>query len=162
MKTEFGRGYATCLLMFAFHEPRIDEYVELNEQMLRKHPDDPHLWTEDDACETWANGASDHLYDLIRPRRGITKAEWQRAKALRDIAIAVGHGFRFTPRPDVTGAEMHALCDEARDLVRSAAERAGIAYGTYDKAWALDVGLGLRPVRGESANCEEPIRRRAS
>lgn len=158
MKSEFGRGYAVCLLMFAFHEPRIDEYVDLNALMRSKG--EARLFSEDDACESWANGSSDHLYDLVRPKRGVTRAEWERAKALQARALDVGHGFRFTPRADATAVEMHRLCADARVLIDLAASRLGTTGRTFEDAWALDEALGLRPLRGNSATCTEPIKLR--
>ena len=154
MKTsEFGRGYAICLLMFTFHETTLDEITSAYLNGLGGD--------EDRACELWANGSSDHLYDLVRPRRGITNDEWARARAIADRAIDVGHGFRMRPRPYATREEMHRLCDEARSLIRAAAERAELTKATtFTEAWALDKHLGLRPLRGRAATCEEPHKER--
>lgn len=154
MRSEFGRGYATCLLMFSFHEPRIDDDAALNARMREREPG---LFTESGAAERWANGASDHLYDLVRPRRGVTASEWRRAKALQDRALDVGHGFRRDS--GATPEEMHRLCDEARALVDAAADRADLPGLTFEDVWALDVALGLTPIRGEWA-CTEPMPRR--
>lgn len=150
MSSEFGRGYATCLIQFGFHRPRLADDVALYARMRSKHPDDG-LFTPEAAAEIWANGASDHLYDLIRPRKGVTRADWLAAKRLQDRALDVGHGFR--PSSASTPEECAALLDEADRLL-------GLCgVNTLDEALAWDVDHGLRPEAGQWS-CKAPMPQR--
>ena len=140
MSSEFGRGYATCLLQFANHRGR--------------------LISETDSVETWANGSSDHLAELKRPRRGVGREEWRRADALATRMLNVGHGFRESSHSD--WAEVGSLLDEADALLALLTAR-GHATDTLDEAMATDLALGLRPDRGSWAcPADLPARKAAS
>ena len=130
MGSEFGRGYATCLLMFAGHESRLNRDLRIyNESGM----------DESLAVEMWANGASDHLYDLItgpRMRRDIRMV----AKALASVAIECGHGY--------TGKKWYA--SEAWAWIATA-KALLVQVGdprTLEDAMAIDRRLGLRPDPG--------------
>lgn len=148
MSSEFGRGYATCLIQFVNHRARLRENVALYAQMHEKHPD---LFTPRDAAEIWANGASDHLYELVRPKRGLTVAEWRAANALGHRAVDIGHGFRPSSASDPD--ECYGLLDEADRLL------ALIEVTSLDEALTWDKAHGLRPEKGEWS-CPENIDRR--
>ncbi len=94
--SDFGRGYATCLRQFTFHRTRLAEQVASAAVMRTMYPD---LFGDESAAETWANGSSDHLYELVKPRRGVPAAEWQQARVLADRALDIGHGYRASARP---------------------------------------------------------------
>lgn len=160
--SEFGRGYAVCLIQFLFHEPRLKKEVDLYATLRQTKADPayPHLWDETNAVELWANGAADHLLDLIRPRRWITRAEWMRAKALSDLIYGAGRQYRGDRA--YTAAEMRDALNEAEALLQAYARAAARSRPqTFDEAWALDEAAGLRPERGHAATCEEPIPVRA-
>lgn len=139
--SEFGRGYATCLRQFINHRARLRD--DVNSPFLT---DDP-VWR-------WANGASDHLYDLVRPRKGITRTDWLIAQRMAARAIHIGHGFSVD-KATVDEAEQW-LSDAAACLV--SLERSGYAVGTLDEAMETDRLLGLHPDRGQWS-CSEDLRR---
>ena len=139
--SEFGRGYATCLRQFANHRARLDYYAAMGAK-----------YGLNDMVESWANGASDHLYDLVRPRRGVSRADWLRAKALQARALDIGHGFRASSKSTVE--ECTALLDEAEALLASS----GHPVATLVDAMALDGMFGLKPQAG-SWSCAEDIRK---
>lgn len=152
MKSEFGRGYATCLRQFSFHGNRLDEQVESYARMARTYPDS---FGQDSAAEMWANGSSDHLAELKKPRRGVPLTEWKRARALADRALHIGHG--FGPTSKSTPTECRALLVEANLLLNELALR-GHAVATIDECLATDLTLGLRPLKGEWS-CSADLRR---
>lgn len=154
MSSEFGRGYATCLRQFSFHAARLEEQLVIYRGMNDRHPD---LFDEAHAVEMWANGASDHLYELVRPRRGLPVAEWRRAKALQDRALDIGHGFPPSSKSDPD--EARTLLAEALALLLALSER-GHAVATLPAAMETDRALGLRPDAG-SWSCSEDLRRSA-
>ena len=152
-KSDFGRGYATCLRQFVNHAQRLTEAIELYRDMRSKHAD---LFSEAGAVEMWANGASDHLYELHRPKRGVANVEWQRAKATAARALDIGHGFRVSSKSNPS--EALALLDAAASCL-IALERAGYAVATLEQAMDTDVRLGLRPDSG-TWSCSEDIARK--
>jgi hypothetical protein len=149
--SEFGRGYATCLREFTFHSARLDEQLALYARMSRK---EPRLFIEGGAVELWANGASDHLAELKRPRRGVPMVEWRLAKRLADRALDIGHGFRSSSRS--TEAEVRTLLSDAERLLDCLATR-GHAVATLEDAMETDRALGLLPDAGEWS-CREDLR----
>jgi hypothetical protein len=141
--SEFGRGYATCLFQFANHAARLQRTLETYASSSM---------SESQAVEIWANGASDHLYDLVRPRRGVPRTEWRRAEHVAMRSLDIGHGFRASSKS--SAAEARYLLGEARLLLAALAER-GHAVGSLDECVATDRALGLRPELGMS--CREDL-----
>lgn len=134
--SEFGRGYATCLVQFWNHRSRLHEYFGRFDAVT--------------SAELWANGASDHLYELKRPRKGVTKAEWDEAEALQSRALNIGHGFQGSSRSSL---------EECAGLIATA-ERLLVGIATLDEALAWDTAMGLRPAAGDW-KCPENISRKA-
>jgi len=158
VRSSFGRGYAVCLVQFLFHEPRLKEQVERYAMLWATKPDPayPNLWDETNAVEMWANGAADHLIDIVRPRRWIKRTEWARAKTLSDLTYNAGRQFRGDRQ--YSAAEMRAALTEAEALLHSYSHAAGRpSPQTFQEAWELDVAAGLVPQRGEDATCESRI-----
>ena len=159
-KSEFGRGYAVCLRQFLFHKAELPRYLSTYERLRTERPDPrfPDLWNETSAVEIWANGAADHLIDIARPRRWVTRDEWTRAKALSDLVY--GAGRQWGDRT-YTAAEMRAALREAEALLHAYGHAAGMPVPlTFQEAWDLDVAAGITPLRGDAATCEEPLRGR--
>jgi hypothetical protein len=129
-ETDFGRGYATCLFQFVMHEARLSEQLRMHKEAG---------YPESSTVELWANGASDHLYELITGPR--VKSETRiLAKALAAVVLDCGHGFR---KHDWSEAQALSWIATAKVLL--------VAVGdpqTIEDAMAIDVGLGLLPDRG--------------
>lgn len=141
-KSEFGRGYATCLRQFVNHRARLGEDLATYQHMALKHAD---LFDEASAVEMWANGASDHLYELVKPKRGVTREEWESAQRLAARALDIGHGFRPTSKSNA--AEAIGLLDAAESLLTELSIR-GNAVDTLEGAMKADRFLGLAPIEG--------------
>jgi hypothetical protein len=118
-ESEFGSGLAICLVKFAEHfendlamrihnvhamKDHLDDRaylsrygrdtqtaVELFNQVERKYSGIEggisHL------IELWANGASDHLYEMKVPQKWKSTALGKKVKQLRDKGLTIGHGF---------------------------------------------------------------------
>jgi len=140
MGTEFGRGYATCLLQFVFHEPRLKETIVIYRKIDI---------AETRGVEIWANGASDHLAGLVTGSR-LPVAQRSRARELREEALKCGHG--FSSSRTWTMEEARGWIAEARSLLEAAGNP-----GTVLEAMDIDRSLGLRPELG--VTCSKPIRR---
>jgi hypothetical protein len=150
MDSEFGRGYATCLIQFSFHRPRLDD-DERDYARLAKEEGNEGLFTPAFAAEIWANGASDHLYEMRRPRSGWTKRDWYAADKLAERAIDIGHGFHASGKS--SPAECRRLLDTADQLL------VNIGVGTFEEAVIWDAFHGLAPKIG-SWSCKEPMEHR--
>ncbi len=158
--SEFGRGYAICLLMFTFHEPRLDEmlahYRTLSKEPSRTgHVVMSEVFDDAHACEIWMNGASDHLYELVRPRKRIPRDQWKRAQVVAAMALDIGHGFRRKSNEN----ECRWLLLEAKELIALASAAVGVPpVNNFKNVTLLDEALGLKPDRG-TWGCQEPLRR---
>jgi len=78
--SEFGRGLVTCLVKFAEHARQLDLKTEST-------------MSESARITLWANGASDHLYEIEVPQGSNWDEIRKQVKALQDKALEIGHGF---------------------------------------------------------------------
>ena len=138
--TAYGRGYATCLLMFVFHEARLQLFG--GSEFLSKEK------KESLDVVVWANGASDHFYDLITSPR-VPAAQRARARALAADALRCGHG--LTDETWTIG-QARGWIAEAKDLLALAGGPESI-----EEAMEIDRRLGLRPELGSVASCSQPM-----
>jgi len=94
-KSEFGKGLVICLVKFAEHFMKLEDCLRQYAEMREKHPD---LFTEQEAVEMWANGASDHLYDIEVPEG----KDWDEIRIkvddLKSLGLQMGHGSRHYKR----------------------------------------------------------------
>lgn len=141
--SDFGSGYATCIRQFLFHETRLATTLASYASLHEDHPD---LFSPTSAVQIWANGSSDHLYDLRIPSR-LPGPEAERAKRLQSLALNIGHGFGWASS-NTTPDEARALLAEARDLLAALDER-GHDTSTLEGALEADRRMGLRPQRGQ-------------
>lgn len=137
--SEYGRGYATCLRQFSNHRIRLLEFVVTYENAQKKEAPGSDLFRPAMAATLWMNGASDHLYDLVRPKRGVSNATWAKAKFVQQDALSIGHGFLRESSPE----ECEALLDAADQLLWLTQTE------TLDEALAWDTDHGLKPETGD-------------
>ena len=82
MESDFGKGLVICLVKWAEHFMLLTDLCKYFEN-----------FSESERIETWANGASDHLYEIEVPEG----KEWDRirkkVKELQDKGLEMGHGF---------------------------------------------------------------------
>lgn len=125
MKSDFGKGMVICLVKFAEHAMKL--YSEL-ESYAKLREGSTDLFSESHAIHAWANGASDHLYEIEVPKG----KEWNRirkkVKTLQDKGLEMGHGFTEKKWTKEDAIELFEL--------------------TQDIALMIDRKLGLKPDRG--------------
>jgi len=142
--TEFGRGYATCLFQFVNHAPRLEQDLKIYGEMAAK-VDSGRLFTPEQAVMIWANGAADHLRDLITGGR-VPARERKAARIISGEAWEAGHGYKreFSP-------------DQARTWIATAKSLLVLAGDpkTLEEAVVVDLRLGLRPELG--ITCSTPM-----
>ncbi len=103
-KTEFGKGLVTCLIYFAQHIGRLNElwWIAADYEKNKILPEDwqkgleiwktfEHLLSS--KITSWANGATDHLYEIKVPRTSAWREIRGKVKKLRDVGLEMGHGY---------------------------------------------------------------------
>ena len=111
-KTEFGRGFVYSLVLFAMHfDNEMARRIGGIQLLIRQGVIPEHLAEEAkkagvflmpgdtleqnlaSAIESWANGASDHLYEIVAPEQAPQEIK-DMATQLRDLGLQLGHGFQ--------------------------------------------------------------------
>lgn len=158
MKTEFGRGYATCLYLFLGHNRRLARDLATYADLHAKGGDAAYLFTPERAVEMWASGAADHLAEIQAPKRGISREDIQRSKELRDRVW--GAGRRYMGEPDMSPDEARRWMKAAQNLLYEAAKRWGVRYPrNVNEALEIDRSLGLtRADSGGYTSCFRTMR----
>lgn len=126
-ESEFGKGLIICLVKFAEHFGRWQQYkqeykrireenkLEIALQILQNKPG---IYSESDAVESFFNGASDHLYEIEVPEEWKNTEIAKKVKELQDLGLKIGHVFihsRKYSEADVLKA--HNLCREIALLI---------------------------------------------
>lgn len=103
MKSEFGRGVVVCLAKFSEHMS--DDMARAVTEAIAGKPTLPISLSS--TIELWANGASDHFYELDRKMAG------PRLIQLADLMLRIGHGFTGEKWGPPTWRQIHTLWQEA-------------------------------------------------
>ena len=127
-KSEFGKGLVICLAKFSEHFVTLQAQIEQYEKMREKHPDG---FTESSAVTLWANGATNHLYEIEVPKG----REWakirKKVKELQEKGLDMGHGSGIMGGKDFTKEDAWALMNLTKEI-----------------ALLIDRKLGLKPDEG--------------
>lgn len=123
-KSEFGRGLVICLVKFAEHamyiQTVIREYASVGGE--KEHV----------GVNLWANGATDHLYDIEVPEG----KDWDEirglVKELQDVGLDMGHGGGLRGDTKYTKEQAVALIEKTRKI-----------------ALLIDIKIGINPDEGE-------------
>lgn len=155
-KSEFGKGLVICLVKFAEHFENsyalrianvhwkyfgkgkgtditkygrdLQDNIAMFEKIELKVHKDPKKALSS-MIEMWANGASDHLYEIEIPK-GTEKTQGaKKVKKLQHLALEMGHGFIGKTYTYEDFKKLQAL--------------------TREIAMCLDNALGLKPDLGE-------------
>ena len=125
-ESEFGKGLVICLVKFAEHfmilKNSIDMYKKSNINGRNLHP-------ESSAVSMWANGATDHLYEIEVPKGKDWDAIRKKVKELQDKGLEMGHGYT---RTNYTEEDANYLMKLTREI-----------------AMMIDEKIGLKPDTGE-------------
>ena len=103
-KSDFGKGLVACLILFAQHIGKLEEMwwivadYEENKRLPEEWEMSLEIWKTFDnllssRIVTWANGATDHLYEIEVPKGKEWSAIRKKIKELQDVGIQMGHGF---------------------------------------------------------------------
>lgn len=115
-ESEFGSGLVVCLLKFSEHfmnstmnqiwaadrylksKNRDGNYGRAYDANIESFKSSVEIWGSEEKAfaqliETWANGATDHLYDLRVPDTWANTELSKKVKELQDKGLKMGHGF---------------------------------------------------------------------
>ena len=91
-KSEFGKGLVICIVKFAEHAMYLQHFLEMNKKIREGGTTNPEYWNDGQAISMWANGASDHLYDIEVPKGKEWDSIREQVKKLKDKGLDMGHG----------------------------------------------------------------------
>ncbi len=131
-KSEFGKGMVLCLVKFAEHAERLGTTLEQYKK-LREKPVNSGLFTKASAVSIWANGATDHLYEIEVPEGKDWDEIRVKVKEVQDTGLEMGHGMS-----NLMGCTRYTVKDAYR-----------LIELTRDVALLIDKKLGLEPEMGE-------------
>ena len=133
-KSVFGRGLVINLVKFAEHFGKLYYSLEDEKRWIEKNPT---LFSEEHAIQMWANGASDHLYEIKVPRG----KDWDEIRGLvielqaKGLDMGHGSGLMGTKTFTKEDAEKFILLLEVMLLTRQIALK-------------IDEKIGLKPNMG--------------
>lgn len=132
MKSEFGKGLIICLVKFSEHLMHVASYLKTNQEMRKISAENSKLFSDESAVRLWANGATDHLYEIEVPKG----EEWNYirglVKKLQDKGLDMGHGSGLMGKKKFTEEDVEKLETLTRKI-----------------ALAIDKKLGLKPELGK-------------
>lgn len=92
--SEFGEGFISCLVNFAGHFMNEIFENETEEQKKKSieiyHGEENYISHK---IEIWANGATDHLYEIVAPEGKQWNAIREKVNLLKDRGLEMGHGY---------------------------------------------------------------------
>jgi len=134
--SEFGKGLVICLVKFASHfersdwtNPLLGNFSERDKRMLKEVYNNNKEEYISFKIEIWANGASDHLYEIEVPEGKEWNSIRKKVEELRNIGLTIGNGF--------TGKKW-----KKEDFFK-------LQDLTYEIALMIDKKLGLKPKIGK-------------
>jgi len=133
-KSEFGKGLVICLVKFAEHmenseiRPLIQGiYTDYDTRMLKDVYGDNKEKFLSSKLERWANGASDHLYEIEVPKGWVAISK--KVEELKSLGLEMGHGWTGKTW---TEKHYHTLINLTREI-----------------SLMIDKKIGLKPLEGE-------------
>jgi hypothetical protein len=102
VSSEFGRGCLTCLVGFLDHKSQVERWFTDHVAAFDKADAvTPEMRESFDqiikrAGWMWANGASDHLYELEVPKRLRRKPIANKLRRFKDKWLKIGHGYSMS------------------------------------------------------------------
>lgn len=132
-QSEFGKGLVVCLVKFAEHAAVLRYMIGDYEQRAKRHPEQAEHFRKEDAIFLWANGASDHLYELEAPSGDDWKEVAFLVEELKQLGLNMGHGGITSGfKKDCTPANAERLFKLTKNI-----------------SFLIDVKLGLLPDLGQ-------------
>jgi len=156
-KSEFGKGLVVCLVKFYQHfSPEYLKEIDICKEALSSY-----YGNEEKALSRgitlWANGASDHLYEIEAPKGKEWEEVRQKVKELQDSGLEMGHGIRFNKKEVIyTLKDIERLRELAEEILMAVNNKLKLNLH-FEESQELDIKmlikidkkLGLKPDWGE-------------
>ena len=156
-KSEFGKGLVVCLAKFYQHfSPEYLKEINICKEALSSY-----YGNEEKALSQgitlWANGASDHLYEIEAPGGEEWEEVRQKVKELQDSGLEMGHGIAcYTKDTIYTLKDVERLRELAEEILMAVNNKLKSNFH-FEESQELDIKmlmkidkkLGLKPDWGE-------------
>lgn len=156
-KSEFGRGLLVCLAKFYQHlSPEYFEIINIYKEALSSYCGDEERALSR-GITLWANGASDHLYEIEAPGGKEWEEVRQKVKELQDSGLEMGHGIACYTRGTIYALEDIEKLRELTEEILTAVNNKLKLNFHFEESQELairmliriDKKLGLKPDWGE-------------
>jgi len=155
-KSQFGKGLVVCLVKFYQHfSPEYLKDINICKETFSSYYGNEKALSR--GITLWANGATDHLYEIEAPKGKEWEEVRQKVKELQDSGLEMGHGIAcYTKGTIYTLGDVKRLLDLTEEILMSVGKELGLEFN-LDK-WQklnekmlmkIDKKLGLKPDWGE-------------
>ena len=116
-KSEFGKGLVVCLFKFYQHfSPEYLKEINICKGALSSYCGEEKALSR--GITLWANGASDHLYEIESPEGKEWNEVRKKVKILQDSGLEMGHGIaRYTRGAIYTLKDVERLRELAEEIL---------------------------------------------
>jgi len=156
-KSEFGKGLVVCLVKFHQHfSPEYLKEIDICKEALSSY-----YGNEEKAISRgitlWANGASDHLYEIEAPEGKEWDEVREEVKTLQDSGLEMGHGIAcYTKDIIYTLKDVERLRELSEEILMAVNNKLKLNLH-FEESQEVDIKtliridrkLGLRPDWGE-------------
>lgn len=156
-KSEFGRGLVVCLAKFYQHfSPEYLKEINICKEALSSY-----YGNEEKALNQgitlWANGASDHLYEIEAPEGKEWNEVREKVKILQDSGLEMGHGIACYTRGTIYALkDVERLRELTEEILMAVNNKLKLNFH-FAESQELDIKmlikidkkLGLKPDWGE-------------
>jgi len=155
-KSEFGKGLVVCLVKFHQHfSPEYLREIYIYKGVFSSHYGEEKALSQ--GITLWANGASDHLYEIEAPEGKEWNEIREKVKILQDSGLEMGHGIaRYTKGTIYTLKDVERLRELAEEILMAVNNKLKLNFH-FEESQELDIKmlikidkkLGLKPDWGE-------------
>lgn len=155
-KSEFGKGLVVCLVKF--HQHFLPEYlkeISICKEALSSYYGEEKALSQ--GITLWANGASDHLYEIEAPEGKEWNEVREKVKILQDSGLEMGHGVaRYTRGTIYALKDVERLRELTEEILMTVNNKLKLNLH-FEESRELDIKmlikidkkLGLKPDWGE-------------
>jgi len=155
-KSEFGKGLVICLVKFYQHfSPEYLREIYIYKGVFSSHYGEEKALSQ--GITLWANGASDHLYEIEAPEGKEWNEIREKVKILQDSGLEMGHGIaRYTKDTIYTLKDVERLRELSEEILMAVNNKLKLNLH-FEESQELDIKmlikidkkLGLKPDWGE-------------
>ena len=155
-KSQFGKGLVVCLVKFYQHfSPEYLKEINICKEAFSSHYGNEKALSR--GITLWANGASDHLYEIEAPKGKEWEEVRQKVKELQDSGLEMGHGIAcYTKNIIYTLKDVERLRELTEEILMAVNNKLKLNFhfeGSQELVIKMlikiDKKLGLKPDWGE-------------